>query len=142
VLDEVAGEALYRQRLEALAQELIENEAVFNRFDIVQASMAALVGTGLPVSRAKTAVAELAEFGLVQIGADSLGLPIYSTKEMIRTELAVVTLAKDLATAGGFGLDAARVQTACIAKGLSAEQADAALAATGDGRLCVIEGAP
>jgi len=142
VVDEHTGEALYRQRLEAMAQELVENEAVFNRFELVRASMAALVGTGLPVSRARTAIAELAGFGLVQIGADALGLPMYSTKEMIRTELAVVALAKALATAGGFGLVAAAVKAACVAKGLSAEQADAALAATGDARLCVIEGAP
>jgi conjugative relaxase-like TrwC/TraI family protein len=142
VVDERAGEALYRQRLEALAQELVENEAVFNRFDLIRASMAALVGTGLPVSRARTAESELAEFGLVQIGADALGLPIYSTKDMIRTELAVVALAKELATAGGFGLDTDAVNVACAAQGLSPEQADAALAATQDGRLCVIEGAP
>ncbi len=142
VVDEIAGEALYRQRLEVLAQELVENEAVFNRFELVRASMAALVGTKLPVSRAHAAEAELAEFGVVQIGADALGLPMYSTKEMIRTELAVVALAKELATAGGFGLDAAVVKAACVAKGLSAEQADAALAATGDASLCVIEGAP
>lgn len=142
VVDEIAGEALYRQRLEAMVQELVENEAVFNRFDLVRASMAALVGTGLPVSRAHTAEAELAEFGLVRIGADALGLPIYSTKEMIRTELSVVAIAKDLATAGGFELDAETVSATCITKGLSAEQADAALAATRDGRLCVIEGAP
>lgn len=142
VVDEVAGEALYRQRLEALAQELVENEAVFNRFELVRASMAALVGTGLPVSRARTAEAELARFGVVQIGADTLGLPIYSTKDMIRTEMAVVALAKELAEAGGFGLDADTVRAACVAKGLSDEQADAALAATRGGRLCVIEGAP
>jgi conjugative relaxase-like TrwC/TraI family protein len=142
VVDEIAGEALYRQRLEALVQELVENEAVFNRFDLVRASMTALVGTGLPESRAHTAEAELAEFGLVRIGADALGLAIYSTKEMIRTELSVVAIAKELGTAGGFELDADIVRTACVTKGLSAEQADAALAATSDGRLCVIEGAP
>lgn len=140
--DELAGETLYRQRLEAMAQELVENEAVFNRFETVRASMAALVGTGLPVSRARTAEAELAEFGVLQIGADALGLPLHSTKEMIRTEMAVVSLAQDLATASGFGLDAATVKAACEAKGLSAEQADAALAATSTGRLCVIEGGP
>ena len=140
--DELAGEALYRQRLEALVQQLTENEAIFNRFELVRASVAALVGTGLPVGRARTAEVELAEFGLVQIGADSLGLPIYSTKDMIRTEMAVVSLAQDLAAASGFGLDAAPVKAACGAKGLSAEQADAALAATSTGRLCVIEGAP
>lgn len=142
IVDEHAGEALYRQRLEALAQELVENEAVINRFELVRASLAALVGTGLPVSRTKTAVAELAEFGLVQIGADALGLPMYSTKEMIRTELAVVALAEALATAGDFGLETTAVKAACVAKGLSAEQADAALAATGYAGLCVIEGAP
>ena len=136
------GEELYRQRLATLAQALTENEAVFNRFELVRASMAALVETGLPVSRARTAEAELAEFGVLQIGTDALGLPIYSTKEMIRTEMAVVSLAQDLATASGFGLDAATVKAACEAKGLSAEQADAALAATSIGRLCVIEGGP
>ena len=140
--DERAGEALYRQRLATLAQDLTENEAVFTRFELVRASVAALVGTGLSVTRASTAEAELAEFGLMQIGADALGLPIYSTKEMIRTEMAVVSLAQDLATAPGFGLDAATVKAASDAKGLSLEQAEAALAATSGGRLCVIEGAP
>lgn len=61
---------------------------------------------------------------------------------MIRTELEVVELARQLQAKTGFACDRAAALAACKDFGLSGEQTDAALAAMGPAAIALIEGAP
>lgn len=137
------GEALYRQRLEALPLELTENEAVLDHLEVIRALNAALVGTGLPPQRAVQAFSDLMKSRqLVSIGTDAMGFPLLTTPEMIETEFAVVSLAEQLKEGDGFALDPSVVTALCAQNNLSQEQTRAALSVTFGGRVAVVEGAP
>lgn len=138
-----AGEALYRQRLETIPPELTENEAVLNHVEVIRALNAALIGTGLPPERAAQAFSDLMKSRqFVSIGTDAMGFPLFTTPEMIETELAVVSLAEELKDSDAFALDTGVVADLCAQYGLSDEQTRAALLVTRGGRVAVVEGAP
>lgn len=138
-----AGEALYRERLEELPLGLTENEAVLNHLEVIRALNAALVGTGLPPSRAVQAFSDLMKSRrLVSIGTDAMGFPLLTTPEMIETELAVIWLAEQLKNGEGFALDPSVVAALCAHNNLSEEQTRAALSVTRGERIAVLEGAP
>lgn len=136
------GEALYRERLAHIAAELFHSDAVVDQFSLHGAFYSGLIGTGLPIARAHEALADLSALGIFEIGTDTLGLPMFSTVEMIRTELEVVKLARQLQAKTGFACDRAAALAACKDFGLSGEQTDAALAAMGPAAIALVEGAP
>ena len=136
------GEAVYRERLANIATHLTHSDAVFDQFTLHAAFYSELVGTGLPIARAHEALADLPALGIVEIGTDALDLPMFSTVEMIRTELEVVELARQLQAKTGFACDRAAALAACKDFGLSGEQTDAALAAMGPAAIALVEGAP
>ena len=78
----------------------------------------------------------------VSIGTDVLSFPLLTTPEMMETELAVVSLAKQLKDGNGFVLDPGVVAALCAQNKLSQEQTRVALSVTTGGRLKCIEGAP
>jgi hypothetical protein len=83
--DRKSAEQLFAERLAALPASLTEHETVIDRRELVRAVAAALVGTGLPIERAHHEVGRLLGEGVfVEIGRDTLGLPRYSTPEMLR----------------------------------------------------------
>ncbi len=142
-LDIEAAETLFEERLADLPRALTDDRSVFERKDLLRAVASALVGTGLPVSRIDPEVEHLLQTqAIVEIGRDRLDRPRYSTPEMVRIEREVVDRATRLAERHGFALGRADLLRHCSRAGLSVEQTDAACAATGDGALALMLGAP
>jgi conjugative relaxase-like TrwC/TraI family protein len=141
--DRAAAEQLLSERLDALPAILTDQESVIERRELVRSVTAALVGTGLPVERAEAEVDRLLGNGaVVEIGRDALGLPYYSTPEMIAIEREVVAMAQDLASRSWHAVDLKQTAERCAAAGLSMEQTEAALAACSGNAITIIEGAP
>lgn len=137
------GELLLQERLVALPRELTEHESILDRRELVRAVAASLVGTGLAAKRADAEVERLLAAGaVVEIGQDALGLPRYSTPEMIEIERDIVRLAGGLAARPWHNVDQSAIAEGNSGLTLNAEQKEAALAATGPTALVVVEGAP
>jgi conjugative relaxase-like TrwC/TraI family protein len=137
------AELLLQEKMAALPRELTEHESVLDRRETVRAVAASLVGTGLPGERTGVEVARLFASGaIVAIGQDALGLPRYSTREMIEIERDIVRLSGDLATRSSHAADRSANTEGNSGLTLNAEQKEAALAATGPSALVVVEGAP
>ncbi|MBC9880076.1 relaxase domain-containing protein [Bradyrhizobium sp. INPA01-394B] len=142
-LNQQAGERILSERLAALPASLTEHESVVERRELLRSVAAALVGTGLPVERAEIELTRLLNQGAVlEIGRDALGLPCYSTPEMLAIERDVVEQAQRLANKPWLAIDPKSVTDRCRACGLTAEQTDAALAATTSSAVAIVEGAP
>ena len=142
-LDQEAGERILSERLAALPASLTEHESVVERRELLRSVAAALVGTGLPVERAETELTRLLSQGVfLKIGQDALGLPCYSTPEMLAIEREVVEQAQRLANQSWRSVDPESLRDRCRALGLTAEQSDAALAATTSSAVAIVEGAP
>lgn len=142
-IDQEAGERVLASRLAVLPASLTEHESVTERRELLRSVTAALVGTGLPAERAEAEVKRLLRDGAVlEIGRDPLGLPCYSTPEMLAIEREVVKRAQHLAEMTWRAVDQDRLADRCKSFGLTAEQTDAVLAATTDSAISIIEGAP
>lgn len=142
-IDFRAGEHLFRERLAALPTLLTKTTSVLERRDLLRAVTAQLVGTGLPAQRANAALDDLlAKSAFVEIGRDPLGLPRYSTPEIIAMERNVVRLAGARSTARWGSVDLDAMLERCAKVGLRAEQIEAAKAAVAPQALSIIEGAP
>ncbi len=142
-LDQEAGERVLSERLAALPASLTEHESVVERRELLRAVAAALVGTGLPAERAETELTRLLSQGaFLEIGHDALGLPCYSTPEMLAIEREVVEQAQRLANQPWRSVDPDLLRDRCRALGLTAEQTEAALAATTSSAVAIVEGAP
>jgi conjugative relaxase-like TrwC/TraI family protein len=134
---------LLQERLAALPRELTEHESVLDRRELLRAVAASLVGTGLPAERTSVEAERLlADGAIVEIGQDALGLPRYSTPEMIEIERDIVRLAGDLATRSWHAADRSAIAEGTSGLRLNPEQKEAALAATGSTALVIVEGAP
>ncbi|KQT12631.1 MULTISPECIES: MobF family relaxase [Bradyrhizobium] len=143
IFDRAAAEQLLSERLDALPAALTEQESVIERRELLRSVTATLVGTGLPAERAEVEVDRLLRNGaIVEIGHDALGLPNYSTPEMLAIEREVVAMAQDLASRSWHAVDLTRIAERCVAIGLSTEQTEAAIAACGGNAISIIEGAP
>ena len=141
--DREAAETLLQARLEALPAQLTETSSVIDRYELLRAVNAAVVGTGLAAQRAEIEFKRLiAEKCFVEIGHDATGLPQYSTPEMVAIETEIVAIAQRLVDRTGFEVDRVKLEADCRQIGLNAEQRGAALAATSSARIAVIEGAP
>jgi len=137
------AENLLAERLSALPRELTEHDSVVDRRELVRAVNAALVGTGLSAVRAEIEVDRLLEAGaIVEIGHDSIGQARYSTPEMIEIERNVVALSNELASRDWAAISKDDVAARSHRRGLSAEQSEAVLAATGVEAIAIVEGAP
>jgi len=84
----------------------------------------------------------LSQRAFLEIGHDALGLPCYSTPEMLAIEREVVEQAQRLANQSWLSVDPESMSGRCRASGLTSEQTDAALAATTSSAVCIVEGAP
>ncbi len=143
ILDHEVGERLLVERLAALPAALTEHESVIERRELIRAVSAALVGTGLPSERAESEVERLLQDGtVVEIGRDALGLPCYSTPEMLAIERSVVKQTQYLAEQSWPAIDPKSLRDRCEIDGLTAEQTDAALAAVTNSAVAIVEGAP
>ena len=142
-IDQEAGERVFMERLAALPASLTDHESVIERRELLRSVAAALVGTGLPVERAETELTRLLSQGaFLKIGHDALGLPCYSTPEMLAIEREVVEQSQRLANQPWRSVDPDLLRDRCRALGLRAEQTEAALAATTSSAVAVVEGAP
>ena len=142
-LDGQSPETVLAERLAILPASLTETRSVLDRRDLFRAVGEALVGTGLGAERVEVEVDRLLAGGLfVEIGRDRLGLPRYSTPEMIRIEREIVEMAAGFAATEGFAVDREKLRAECGRKGLSEEQTVAVLDATRSQRIAVVEGAP
>ncbi|MEY9697946.1 MobF family relaxase [Bradyrhizobium diazoefficiens] len=143
LLDQEAGERLLSERLAALPAILTEHESVIERRELLRSVSAALVGTSLPAERAETELTRLLSQGVfLEIGRDAVGLPCYSTPEMLAIEREVVEQAQRLASQPWLSLDPQWLRHRCQTSGLTAEQTEAALAATTSAAVAIVEGAP
>jgi conjugative relaxase-like TrwC/TraI family protein len=141
--DRKAAERLFSERAATLPAILTEQESVVERRELLQAVATALVGTGLPAERAQVEVDRLLrDRAFIEIGRDTLGLPCYSTPELVAIEREVVKLAQQLANRTWRAVDQDRLADHCKFHKLSAEQTDAALAAIGTSAIAIVEGAP
>lgn len=143
VFDRVAAEQLLSNRLQVLPDALTQNESIIERRELIRAVTTTLVGTGLPSERAAGEVDKLLRSGaFIEIGRDALGLPAYSTPEMLAIEREVVATSQTLARRSWVSLDPQRLASACTAAGLTSEQTDAVAAMATGSALAIIEGAP
>jgi conjugative relaxase-like TrwC/TraI family protein len=142
-LDREAAERLFLERLTLLPSALTEHESVVDRRDLIRTVAASLVGTGLPVERAGVEVERLISRGaVIEIGRDAIGVPRYSTPEMLSIERQVVEIAQDLARRSWPSIEKSALVARCRGRGLSAEQIAAVVAAANANALAIIEGAP
>ncbi|MCY0149602.1 relaxase domain-containing protein [Hoeflea sp. G2-23] len=131
------------ERLAAIPAKLTETRSVFERRDVVRAVAEALVGSGLGAERIDVEVSKLLETAeVVELGRDRIGLPRYSTPEMVRIEREVVDMAAGMAKSLSFQIDGERLVADCRKRGLSEEQQIAVTYATGKAGIAVVEGAP
>ncbi|RUM99895.1 AAA family ATPase [Pseudaminobacter arsenicus] len=137
------AELLLQEKMAALPRDLTEHESVIDRRELLGSVAASLVGTGLAAERADAEVERLlADGAVVELGKDALGLPRYSTPEMIAIEREIVRLAADLATRAWHPADQSALFDESNRLTLNAEQKEAALAATGSSAIVIVEGAP
>ncbi|MFC6446268.1 MobF family relaxase [Shinella zoogloeoides] len=131
------------ERLSAIPAQLTEIRSVVERRDVVRAVAEAFVGTGIGADHIDAEVERLiADGAVVELGRDRLGLPRYSTPEMIRLEREVFSIAVAMSEANDFAIDPERVMADCAQRGLNTEQSEAVERAISKGRLALIEGAP
>jgi conjugative relaxase-like TrwC/TraI family protein len=136
------GEKLFAKRLAALPRAMTETKSVVDRRELFRSVAEALVGTSLGADRIEPAIeAMLAHGHLLQIGQDAIGLPRYSTPEVLRIEREVVAMAQRMLATPTSAVNEAKVLERCRDLGLSSEQTAAALAATGSNRITIISGA-
>lgn len=143
LFDREAAEELLSARLVALPAVLTEHESVIERRELLRAVTATLVGTGLPAERAEIEAERLLHSGaILEIGRDALGLPCYSTPEMLTIEREVVTRAQKLADQSWRVVDKETLTHSCKLHRLTSEQADVVFAATTGSAIAIVEGAP
>lgn len=135
-------EALISERLAQVPLALTEQESVFERRTLLAAVASALVGTGVGPDRINVEVERIVNSRqIVALGQDIYGHGLYSTPEMIAIEKRLQATARQMADRKWAALDQNWVKSKCDEMGLSAEQQNAALAATNDSAICVISGA-
>lgn len=140
--DRVEQERLIAERVAAVPAQLTERESLFERRHLYAAVATCLVGTGADAMRVEHEVDRLIEAGqVVELGRDALQQPVYSTPAQIAIEHELITVAERLASQHRAAPDPEHVLQLCRARGLSAEQAHAALMATTSAAIAVIEGA-
>lgn len=143
ILGRDEAERLLDERLKNLPMALTEHESVIDRRELVRSIAAALVGTGWSVERANAELEGLLNRGaVVEVGRDVLGMPRYSTPEMLRIERDVVRMARQLAGEPWRSIEVGDVDAACRRMQLREEQIEAVRAATEGTAVAVIEGAP
>jgi conjugative relaxase-like TrwC/TraI family protein len=131
--ESLTGQALFADRLAALPRALTETTSVIDRPELFRAVGETLVGTGLDATHIDAGVAYLLNQGLaLQLGSDALGLPRYSTPEMIAIEREIVSISGRMLAMPSLGLDPVALKDRCESLGLNGEQCAAVMAATGD----------
>ncbi|MBC2884657.1 relaxase domain-containing protein [Ochrobactrum sp. CM-21-5] len=134
---------LLAARLAKLPASLTETRSVLERRELFRAVADAFVGLGIGSEHVAKEVDRLLGDGLfVEIGRDRLGLPRYSTPEMIRIERELVVMSRQMAIAQEFPINQKSLEKLCLSRGLSSEQIAAVQSATAPGRLSIVEGAP
>jgi len=129
--------------LAALPAELTQTNSIIDRRELLRASSAALVGTGVSAEHISQQVdAMIARGEFVALGCDAIGQMRYSTSEMIRIEREVVSIAAQLASASWQAIPDAEIQQLCRQRSLSSEQTAASVLASANNRVAIIEGAP
>ncbi|MBR2120137.1 relaxase domain-containing protein [Rhodopseudomonas palustris] len=135
-------EILIAQRLADIPSGLTEQESVFERRHLMAAVASGLVGTGAGAERVDIEVERLINSGrIVQLGQDLHGHGLYSTPEMIAIEKSLLKTAQSLAQRHWAAIDEQMINDECRRRGLSDEQRQAALAATDQRALAIVEGA-
>jgi hypothetical protein len=135
-------EILIAQRLADIPSILTEQESVFERRHLMAAVASRLVGTGAGAERVDMEVERLINSGrIVQLGQDLHGHGLYSTPEMIAIEKSLLKTAQSLAQRSWAEIDTQKINAECRRRGLSDEQRRAALAATDQRALAIVEGA-
>ena len=131
----------FAERIEQIPRDLTEHEAVFRLETLYRAVAEAALETGASTQEIERAVSGLLSGPVVEIGRDEIGLAMYSTEEMIRTEKELVEIAERGGTKGTHRLSLSDVTTLLENGDLSSEQRMAVESVTTGADICVMEGA-
>jgi conjugative relaxase-like TrwC/TraI family protein len=131
----------FAERIEQIPHDLTEHEAVFRLETLYRAAAEAALETGASSQDIERGVSNLLSGSVFEIGKDELGLAMYSTEEMIRTEKELVEIAQRGAARGKHRLSLSDVTTQLKTGDLSSEQRMAVESVTTGADICVLEGA-
>jgi len=131
----------FAERIEQIPRDLTEHEAVFRLETLYRAAAEAALETGASSEDIERGVSSLLSGSVVEIGQDELGLAMYSTEEMIRTEKELVEIAERGAARGKHRLSLSDVTIQLENGDLSSEQRMAVESVTTGANICVMEGA-
>ena len=142
-LDEVERQRLLQERLAQIPRELTEHESYFERRQLHAAIASAFVGTGEGAERVEAEIGRLvARQGVVELDRDAYGHEIFSTTEVLTIERDIGEIATRLSARSGHAPDKQNVEWLIEENQISAEQAEAARAATSGETITICEGAP
>jgi conjugative relaxase-like TrwC/TraI family protein len=131
----------FAARLKEIPRKLTEHEAVFRMEALYQAIADMALDSGKAVHDIEHAVAGLLKEGdVVEVGRDELGLPVYSTKEMVQTERELVETAQRGSSVYCHRLSPCDVEAHLRVGNLTEEQRDAARFVTQGADIAVMEG--
>ena len=133
---------LFDDKVKEIPRHLTEHDAVFRLETLYRASAEIALETGASTDQVEQAVAEMLEGGeVLEIGSDEIGLPIYSTKEMIEVENTLIDVAKRGSVSRKLRLPVPSIETRTQSTELSDEQCDAVKFVTTGADVAVLEGA-
>lgn len=129
------------EKLAQIAYGLTEHESTFRLEDLYHASAQAALEVGLGMIAVDQGIQSLLTNGtILEIGRDDLGLPVYSTEEMIAIESEVVRLANAGIKKHRHRLEETSVGHKLAQQSLTDEQLAGALFVTTGADIAVLEG--
>lgn len=132
----------FSKLLHEIPGQLTEYEAVFRAEMLYRVVAEAALSSGVSMEQADRSVEQLIEEGrVVEIGHDELGLPVFSTSEMINIERDLVEIASRRCRSRRLQLPENAVEPRLNIGGLSDEQKEAVRFATRGRDVVVLEGA-
>lgn len=132
----------FEEIVKAIPRQLTEHEAVFRLETLYRAAAEAALESGESTEDIKQAVASMMDEGsVVEIGHDEIGLPLYSTQEMIQIEEDLVRIAQRSQVSKDHQLHSGRVEKSLQLSNLTEEQQGAVRFVTGGSDVAVMEGA-
>jgi conjugative relaxase-like TrwC/TraI family protein len=131
----------FAARLKEIPRKLTEHEAVFRMEALYQAIADTALDSRKAVHDIEHAVADLLREGdVIEVGRDELGLPVYSTHEMVRTERELVETAQRGSRANRHRLSLPSVEAHLRVGNLTEEQRDAVRFVTQGADIAAMEG--
>jgi len=131
----------FAERMKDIPRHLTEHEAVFRLEALYRATAEVALETGVSTEVVEHAVqAMLKDGNVVEVGHDEIGLPVYSTEEMIQVENELVDAAKRGRHSKKHRLTKSSIEVHLRTSELTDEQRDAVRFVTTGADISVLEG--